>query len=435
MVTPRWSERALTVSEVTRRLQSAVEPRFRGVEVRGEIVGARPSSAGHSYFTLRDAGARIPCVFWRTALARHPGRVEDGMQVVVRGDLQVYPAGGRYQLVVQRLAEIGLGELLARLDELKRKLHAEGLFDEANKRPLPLAPRRVGLVTALTGAALHDFVVTARRRWAVPIVLCACRVQGDMAARSIAGAIRVLARRPRVDVIVVTRGGGSALDLLPFSEERVVRAVAGCPVPVVTAIGHEIDVSLADLAADRRAATPTAAAELVVPSGVELSGRLGRLEERLVRVAERRTAEARQRLDEDQRRVRLGLGRRLQRARGALDAGRARLAALHPRARLLVWRERRAAAERRLRAAIRSRLLGQRQRVAMAAERLELRSPMAGLDRGWALVRRHSGSIVRRVADVTVDEELSIQMRDGTFVARVVATTATATQPQPREDS
>lgn len=420
MTTPRWSERALTVSEVTRRLQSAVEPSFRGIEVRGEVVGVRTTAAGHTYFTLKDASAQMPCVFWRTALARHPGRVADGMQVVARGDLQIYPAHGRYQLVVQRLAEIGLGDLLARLEELKQRLFAEGLFEAAKKRALPLVPRRVGLVTAATGAALSDFVVTARRRMPTTIVLCACRVQGDMAARSIAGAIRVLARRPAIDVIVVARGGGAALDLIAFSDERVVRAIADCPVPVVSAVGHEIDTTLADLAADRRAATPTAAAELVVPSRAELLAELRRRDERLMRATERRLAERRQELDERVVRLARALDVRLERARRAVATRRERLAAQHPRTRLAGLGARHERSHARLEAAMRKLLAGLGQRAAMATERLALLSPLASLDRGWALVRRQSGSVVRQVTEVAAGEEVSILMRDGTLIARIV---------------
>ncbi len=419
MASPRWSEHAPTVSEVTRRLQGVVEPGFRNIDVRGEVVGAKPTAAGHIYFTLKDASAQMPCVFWRTALARHPGRVEDGMQVVVSGDLQVYAAHGRYQLVVQRLADIGLGDMLARLEELKRKLHAEGLFEASRKRSLPLVPRRVGLVTAATGAALHDFVVTARRRAPVPIVLCACRVQGDLAASSIAGAIKVLARRPGIDVIVVTRGGGSALDLIAFSDERVVRAIAGCPVPVVSAVGHEVDTTLADLAADRRAATPTAAAELVIPDRRRLAAELAQHERRLMAAAERRIGERRQDLDVALARMQQALQRRLERARRSVANQRERLHTLHPQRRLMVSKVRLGKAESRLQEAIRGFISRRRQRVGMQSQRFRLLSPLASLDRGWALVRSKSGSIVRQVTDVAAGDELTILMRDGTLAVQV----------------
>lgn len=420
MATPRWSEQALTVSEITRRLQGVIEPQFRGVQVRGEVIGAKPASAGHLYFTLKDESAQMPCVFWRTALARHPGRIEDGMQVVVRGDLQVYPGHGRYQLVVQRVADIGLGDFLARLEELKQRLFAEGLFDPGKRRALPAFPRRVGIVTAATGAALHDFVVTATRRFPLPIVLCACRVQGEQAASSIAGAIKVLARRPGIDVIVVTRGGGSALDLMPFSDERVVRAIATCPVPVVSAVGHEIDTTLADLAADRRAATPTAAAELVVPSREALAREVEEATDGLVAGAERFLGERRQRLDDQVARLQRALARRLERGRRQVLMQRERLGALHPRARLLALKVRQMKAERRLAEVAQAYLARRRQRVHVMGEGLRLLSPLASLDRGWALVRRKTGSVVRQVAEVTPGEEVSILMRDGKLTARVV---------------
>lgn len=419
MASPRWSEQVWTVSEVTRRLQAAVEPAFRNVEVRGEVVGKKATAAGHVYFSLKDASAQMACVFWRTALARHPGRIEDGMQVVVRGDLQVYAAHGRYQLVVQRLAEVGLGEMLAQLEELKRRLFAEGLFDPAKKRAPPLLPRRVGLVTAATGAALHDFVVTARRRFPGPVVLCACRVQGDQAPRSIAGAIRVLARQPAIDVIVVARGGGSTLDLLAFSDERVVRAIAACPVPVVSAVGHEIDTTLADLAADRRAATPTAAAELVLPNRAELVAALERQRQRLALAAERSFAERRQDLDELTARLERALRRRLDGARRRVESQRDRLQVQHPRTRLARLALHLSRAEGRLRDAARATLSRRRQRAQLQAERLKLLSPVASLDRGWALVRREGGTIVRRATEVAVGDALAILMHDGVLAARV----------------
>ena len=420
MANPRWSDITLTVSEVTRRLQDLIEPSFRGLEVRGEIVSARPTGAGHVYFTLKDAGAQLPCVFWRTALLRHPGRIEDGMQVVARGDLQLYAPHGRYQLIVQRLADIGFGELLARLEELKRKLQAEGLFEVARKRLLPFLPRRIGLITAATGAALHDFVVTAWRRYPVPIVLGACRVQGDLAAVSIVGAIRALSKQSEIDVIVLARGGGSTLDLLAFSDERVVRAIAACAVPVVSAVGHEIDTTLADLVADRRVATPTAAAELVVPRRDELARDVERGAAMLAANAERLIAERRQHLDELKSRVERALARRLEQASRRLSTLRERLQTHHPRARLMGLKVRQLTAAAGLREAARGFVTRRRETGRVQAERLRLLSPLASLDRGWALVRRQSGSVVRQVADVALGEEVSILMRDGSLAARIV---------------
>ncbi|PIE19994.1 MAG: exodeoxyribonuclease VII large subunit [Proteobacteria bacterium] len=261
---------ALTVSQLTFRLKDTLEPRFSNLRVQGEVLSARAVSSGHLYFTLKDERAQLPCVVWRSTLQRLPLRVRDGMQVVATGDVQIYPPHGRYQLVIRRLAELGLGDLLARREALRRRLHAEGLFDPARKRPLPLLPRRIGVVTAATGAAIRDILATILRRYPAQVVLYPCRVQGPGAAASIARGVQVLAAHPGVDVLIIGRGGGSLEDLWAFEEEPVVRAVAACPIPVVSAVGHEIDRPLSDDAADVRAATPTAAGALVVPALADL---------------------------------------------------------------------------------------------------------------------------------------------------------------------
>lgn len=407
------------MTELTLRLQRELEPKFRRIEVRGEVISARALSSGHLYFTLRDESAQLPCVIWRSTLARMPQKLSDGQKIVATGDLSIHPPQGRYQLIVSRVADIGLGDELLRLEELKRQLMAEGLFDPDRKRPLPALPRRIGLVTAVTGAAIHDFIVTARSRFACDIVVCACRVQGELAARSIAGAIRVVGSWPGVELVVVTRGGGSALDLLPFSDERVVRQVASCPVPVVSAVGHEIDVSLADLAADLRAMTPTAAAERVLPNRAELTGRLRALEATLLHRIERRLGESGQRLELASLRANDAMARRLSQLRRRLLAVRDRLERAHPRVRLLTQQARLAATTARLGRA-RERLLDRlRERLELARERLRLLSPQASLDRGWALVRREDLRLVRALADVSPGGRIAIAVTDGVIHATV----------------
>lgn len=416
---PRWTERAETVTELTLRLQRDLEPRYRRLEVRGEVTGKRQISSGHVYFTLRDEGAQLSCVIWRTTLMRLPTNLEDGQKVVVMGDLALHPPQGRYQLIVSRVADIGLGDELLRLEELKRRLLAEGLFAPERRRPLPRFPKRIGLVTALTGAALHDFVVAARSRFPCDIVLCTCRVQGELAARSIVGALRVVSRWPGVEVVVLTRGGGSTIDLMPFSDEKVVRQVASSPVPVVSAVGHEVDVTLCDLAADQRAMTPTAAASLVLPDRQELMARLEHLRSRLANAFERRLAEAAQRLDDAKNRGLEALQRRLGLQHRRLYSLQNRLQATHPRARLHLLRTRHLTARSRLER-LRDRLLTEpARRLAVSAERLRLLSPLASLDRGWALVRREGGSLVRSAAEVSAGMPIEITVRDGTFHATV----------------
>ena len=225
----------ISVAELTQRLKTAIEERFGSVRVEGEMLSVRRVSSGHLYFTLKDQGAQLPAVMWRSTASRCPVALRDGLRVVASGDVQVYPPHGRYQLVVHRVVEAGVGALLAELEALKARLHAEGLFDPHRKRPLPLLPRRVGVVTAATGAALRDIVRAVLARYPARILLAPAKVQGEGAAASIVSALEGLGRHAEVDVIVVGRGGGSVEDLWAFNEEAVVRAVAACPTPVVCA--------------------------------------------------------------------------------------------------------------------------------------------------------------------------------------------------------
>src|SRR5262249_6110627 len=250
--------------------------------VRGEISGFKRADSGHLYFALKDLDALIDCVMWRTAVLRMNFDPRDGMEVEALGAITVYEKRGRYQLVCETLRPSGMGALLLALEDRKRRLQAQGVFDAARKVPLPRFVRRVGLVTSPVGAAVRDIVNVLRRRWpAIQIVLAPVRVQGPGAAEEIARAVRDFNRYGRVDVLIVGRGGGSLEDLWPFNEELVVRAVAQSTLPIVSAVGHEVDWTLCDLAADVRAATPSAAAELVVPERREVLRHVAHLDQRL----------------------------------------------------------------------------------------------------------------------------------------------------------
>ncbi|MFO0744961.1 MAG: exodeoxyribonuclease VII large subunit [Myxococcota bacterium] len=417
------------MTALTQALRQALEPRFANIQVRGEVLSARPVSTGHLYFTLRDAGAQLPCVIWRTTLQRIPAVVKDGAHVVATGDLQVYPPHGRYQLVVSRLADVGLGERRAELEALKRRLRAEGLFAPERKRALPFLPRRIGLVTAATGAALHDVTRSIHARWPSDIVLYPCKVQGDVAASSIADGVRALGRTEGVDVIVLARGGGSMDDLWVFNHEAVVRTVAHSRVPVVSAIGHEIDWVLSDLAADRRAATPTAVGELVVPDRAAIAARLDEARARTRRAIERLLAERRQTLDDRVVRMQRASVMRVSRLRAHLAARTQRLHAQHPHARLGRQRLAHARLEGRMVEAMRRRLARARQRLDLVARGLAVLSPTASLDRGYAIVRRHGGDVVRRARDVTPGDLVDITTGDGRFSARVEAEGAPTAAP------
>ncbi len=274
--------RILSVSELSARLRGLLESEFVDVWVEGEISNGRVWNSGHFYFTLKDAGAQVKGVVFRSALRLLKFRPEDGLHVVARGRLSVYEPKGEYQLVCEHMEPQGYGPLQLAFEQLKRKLAAEGLFDEGRKRPLPVLPRRIGIVTSIDGAALRDIVRVLRRRYPnAHLVISPTRVQGEGAAGDIARALRLAHRIEGVDVIIVGRGGGSLEDLWAFNEEAVARAIAASPVPVIAAVGHETDFTIADFAADLRAPTPSAAAEMVVRKKDEFQAHIDRLAHRL----------------------------------------------------------------------------------------------------------------------------------------------------------
>lgn len=355
---PRDRPRVYSVRELTAALRARIEDDFPRVWVEGELADCRSWQSGHVYFSLKDGDAQLQGVMFRTDAVRLRFKPAPGLHVLVRGRLTVYPAKGQYQLVAEAMEPRGAGALQVAFDQLTRKLQAEGLFESSRKRPLPMLPRRVGVVTSLDGAALRDIVRVLRtRRAPVDIVIAPARVQGEGAAADLARALRRVSAVADVDVVIIGRGGGSAEDLWAFNDERLARTIAACPVPVVSAVGHEIDTTIADFVADVRAATPSQAAELVVRQATEFSDRLTAVTQRLAlgaasRVERRRVTllrleqrpafahfrdglvsrdrarhEAARALDVAHR-----SGMRVRRL--ALDALAGRLAAQHPRARL-----------------------------------------------------------------------------------------------------
>jgi exodeoxyribonuclease VII large subunit len=261
----------LTVSDLTRKIKQILESGFPAIAVQGEISNFKHHSSGHLYFTLKDEGAQLPCVMWRSRASVLSFIPEDGMKVIAGGRITVYEVRGNYQLDVQSVRPLGAGELQAAFEQLKRKLEAEGLFDRERKRVLPEIPHRIGVVTSPTGAVLQDMKNVFRRRFpGIELILIPVRVQGTGAASEIAAAVNDFSRFGEIDLVIVARGGGSLEDLWPFNEEIVARAIAGCRVPVVSAVGHETDYTIADFVADVRASTPSAAAEMVVPDRREL---------------------------------------------------------------------------------------------------------------------------------------------------------------------
>jgi exodeoxyribonuclease VII large subunit len=265
------NQKALTVSELTLQIKSSLELRFPRVWIQGEISNFRRHTSGHLYFSLKDEGAQISATMWRSRAGGLLFQPEDGMKVIARGGITVYPPRGSYQIDVEQLTPVGIGELQLAFEALKRKLAAEGLFDDSRKKRLPRFPSQIGIITSETGAALHDICTVLKRRFPVAqVLLMPVRVQGVGAAEEIAGAIAEMNRLGEADLIIVGRGGGSIEDLWAFNEEVVAHAIAASHVPIVSAVGHEIDFTIADFVADLRAPTPSAAAEMVAPDRTEL---------------------------------------------------------------------------------------------------------------------------------------------------------------------
>ena len=393
-------EKVLSVFELTSQIKDLLEGNFQQVWVAGEISNFSRPQSGHCYLTLKDDRAQIRAVLWRTAASRLRFELEDGLEVICQGSLDVYAPRGSYQLVIRQIEPKGVGALELALRKLKEKLAAEGLFDPARKRALPRFPRRIAFVTSPTGAAVRDFLEVLRRRWrGADVLVVPVRVQGDGASREIAAAIAAVNRFAMpVDCLVVGRGGGSLEDLWAFNEEAVVRAIHASRIPVVSAVGHEIDVTLADLVADVRALTPSEAAELVVPAAEEITLALRSQQQRLLGALRRRAMLSRARLDQL-------AGRRMFRKPFELvhDAAR-RLDELSVRS---------------LRAA-RRRLAAARKQTDAAASHLESLSPLSVLGRGYSLTQRLSdGQLVRDAAELAVGDEIATRFSRGSVVSRV----------------
>ncbi len=362
------TEQALTVYQLTTLIKGTLEEAFSSVWVVGEISDVARPQSGHVYLTLKDDRAQIRAVLWRGVATRLRFDLEDGQEVICRGDLDVYPPRGSYQLVIRQIEPRGEGALQQALRKLQKKLAAEGLFDPAHKKPLPRFPRRIAVVTSPTGAAVRDFVEVLRRRWrGVHVLIVPTRVQGEGAAREIAAAISAVNRlSPAIDVLVVGRGGGSIEDLWCFNEEPVVRAIFASHVPVVSAVGHEIDVTLSDLVADVRALTPSEAAERVVPALDDVLASMRNLA---------------QRLDASTR-------NRLQQARAHLEALAQRRVLRRPLDTLHDWARQVDDLQLRASRAVENRLQRSRQQVDSLAARLESLSPLAVLRRGYTVTSR-----------------------------------------------
>jgi exodeoxyribonuclease VII large subunit len=435
--------RVLSVSELNAAIRDVLDAEFASIWVSGEISGVKLAASGHYYFTLKDAEAQVRCVCFRSAARFLKFKPKDGQAVIARGRIDVYEARGEYQLQVETLEIQGHGALQFAFEELKKKLAAEGLFDAERKRPLPRYPSRIGIVTSPRGAVISDMThVLSRRFPGLHIRLYPAQVQGPGSIEEVVRGIRYFSRSEWAEVVIVARGGGSLEDLWTFNEEQVARTIAGCAVPVISAVGHETDFTIADFVADLRAPTPSAAAELVVRTRAEILEQIAALRARLIQLARYRLAmdwsRLRQRgVDRAHSLLHRTIGRRLQRVdemqyrmreriRGSLDA-RARAVGLlasrlryyDPRPRLGRDRSRHEAIRTQLLQTVQRRLGARRSRLDSLDAKLSQLSPLAILNRGYAIVTGASGHIVMDAAEAPAGSRIDVRLAKGRLNAEV----------------
>jgi exodeoxyribonuclease VII large subunit len=419
------TSKVLTVSELTRNIRNTLEAKFSAVWVQGEISNYKLHPSGHQYFTLKDQRAQISCVIWRDTIAPPRQPLVDGTQVQVYGTVSVYETRGQYQLNVQILQPRGVGLLQAKFEALKRKLEAEGLFASERKRALPKFPRRIGIVTSPTGAAIRDMLNVLRRRapW-LQILINPVRVQGTGAAQEIAVAIRELALPNETfapfDLIVVTRGGGSIEDLWEFNEEIVARAIFHSAVPIVSAVGHEIDFTICDFVADLRAPTPSAAAELIVPDITDLQRRIDGYARGLARQLLNLARDAQQRLDHAREILQRCLAHKIDSYRRGLLHITAALQVRSPVRELMVRRNRFIDLHRRLVASPGRLLENARHRFRHIEGMLRVLGPDATLRRGYSITTNERGKIIRTIAAVRPKMKIRTRVSDGEFGSDVL---------------
>jgi exodeoxyribonuclease VII large subunit len=435
--------RALTVSELTARIRDLLAKNLTDLTVEGEISNCRPAQSGHLYFTLKDEKAQVRCVWFKQQMRGLKFRAEDGLKVSVRGSVGVYEARGVYQIYVESMEPVGRGALQLAFEQLKKRLEAEGLFDARRKKPLPVLPSRIGLITSPTGAAVRDVLRILRRRFPnVHLTLFPVRVQGDGSANEIVKAIKYFNQQELVEVLIVGRGGGSMEDLWAFNEEIVARAIFESKVPVISCVGHETDFTIADFVADVRASTPSAAAEIVVQTRREFDKHIARMLETLgeqiryrILVRSRRVHELagrrgfrrpldllrqqRQRADELTARVALGLKARLEQSRKRFTAAHLRIASFDFRVELATLRLRLESRSAELGVRAERWLQKKRERLDRLGLQLQERGPLKVLERGYAIATDAAGNVLRDSNQVEIGDSISIQLHRGRLSSEV----------------
>ncbi|MFZ4791917.1 MAG: exodeoxyribonuclease VII large subunit [Candidatus Competibacteraceae bacterium] len=399
-----------TVSRLNQEARYLLEDVFPTLWVQGEVSNLSRPGSGHLYFSLKDASAQLRCALFQNRALLFRDCPRNGQQVLARGRVSLYESRGEFQLIVEFIEEAGAGALRQAYDALRLRLEQEGLFASSRKKPLPRFPHRIGVITSPTGAALRDVLTTLRRRCPqTPVLLYPVPVQGDGAAERIAAAIRLASKRRECAVLLLVRGGGALEDLQAFNAESVARAIADCAIPLVSGVGHETDVTIADFAADLRAATPTAAAELASPDRQDGLRQLQALDERLAGALRRRLENQQQRLEQ--------LAQRLTRQ--------------HPQRRVRDRAQRLDELEQRLRQALRRRLHTAARSLRQMSERLHTLSPLATLQRGYAIVRRYpEGAIVRRASEVQVGDAVEALLDEGCLRCEIKAVSALDSWPE-----
>ncbi|HCL37982.1 MULTISPECIES: exodeoxyribonuclease VII large subunit [Marinobacter] len=438
---PDTRPRALTVSELNHQARHLLESSFMQVWVEGELSGFSRPSSGHWYFSLKDQKCQIRCAMFRGANQRIRTLPREGDQIRIRGKVTLYENRGDFQIIVEHLEPAGLGALQQAFEALKARLQSEGLFDPARKKPIPATPRHIGVITSPTGAAIHDILTVLKRRCpAIPITLYPTAVQGQAATADIVQAIDRAQRHGLADVLIIGRGGGSLEDLWCFNEEAVARAIAACPIPTVSAVGHEVDVTIADFVADLRAPTPSAAAEKISPDQqdwlrrlTEQQGRLGQSARRLLqrldnqlghlsarlRDPRRELLEKAQRMDELELRLNKAIRNRLDQQKQKTDYLLQRMSAQSPRRTLKTASEQTQQLEERLTLAARHLLRQKDERLQHIAQTLHVVSPLATLGRGYAIVRDDQGRIVRKAGDLETGDQITARLGRGSVSAQV----------------